>query len=385
MARDVIEDASGAFGGRDVLVARKPVRAFDEMTRHESPFVEMVGKVRARPVQIRVRCSVGYQLQQTAVHVFRDQSRQNKCGSTDAMMRDTASRPSLRRKNLSFDERHASYPFMEVVPFILDGERLMNMYLPDVTTDFPGANVQESIKRHGVWAPAECRILRDHVRSTKKRGLMVDVGANTGVFGLLALRLGWDVVFVDANDVHRKYIEASIRDVPSTAATHRFVTAFVGETDGESVPFDGWSGNQSLMTGPSTLVHQVTLDALIPDGCDFLKIDVEGAEDRVLAGATRLLDKGKLPVIMFEVTYFIDGRMCAAQTDVLRMLKRRGYDLFEIFDEHRSPIADVDAQIERWHRDLVTCHIPAQPGLTVAGTNVLAVLNRPDHASSSDA
>jgi FkbM family methyltransferase len=63
----------------------------------------------------------------------------------------------------------------------------------------------------------------------------------------------------------------------------------------------GNSGSNYMVPDPTGDVSMITLDELNFPACDFLKIDVEGFELRVLEGARQLLKRCK-PVISMECT-----------------------------------------------------------------------------------
>jgi FkbM family methyltransferase len=75
-------------------------------------------------------------------------------------------------------------------------------------------------------------------------------------------------------------------------------------------------------------VHMITVDSMNLESCDFMKVDVEGAESMVLGGASTTIDKFK-PVIMFE---HIDEMNLTKETSPFRILSGHGYKTFQYLD-----------------------------------------------------
>jgi FkbM family methyltransferase len=95
--------------------------------------------------------------------------------------------------------------------------------------------------------------------------------------------------------------------------------------------------------GASKLVAVLALDnalAYFPHVAGvrlILKVDAEGFEPQVLAGARRLLDSGRVPLIIWEFGYgFADGPERLALMHMLEDLNRRGYRSF------RPPGQEID-------------------------------------------
>lgn len=91
----------------------------------------------------------------------------------------------------------------------------------------------------------------------------------------------------------------------------------------------------------------ITIDSLQLDGCDYMKIDVEGYECLVIQGAKQTIQKFK-PIIMFEYNQSFNKY---STTTVFHMLTKMGYKHFEYLDwdnylawsDDKSPDLPLDA------------------------------------------
>jgi FkbM family methyltransferase len=139
---------------------------------------------------------------------------------------------------------------------------------------------------------------------------VVDVGANLGLYTLLASKLVGPTGRVVA--------------IEPASENCRLILLSVGANQAENVELlplaldhsRGWSNLSghfgsngglvsgdvtSLTSGWSEIVPTFALDDLVEGPVDFLKIDVEGAEGRVVAGAQRLLETSR-PVVATELS-----------------------------------------------------------------------------------
>lgn len=167
----------------------------------------------------------------------------------------------------------------------------------------------------------------------------VDVGANVGVWSLLAVERrpgvrvhAFEPVSAVAAQLRRHIalngLDTIVANVVAVAAEDGTARFFV---------------NHTTNTGASSLFHRpipsveisvpvVTLDSYLAqagvDRVDVLKVDVEGAEIYVFKGARRLLSSEDAPAVFFE----IDARLCAAAgtttTEVKQLLIDYGYGVF---------------------------------------------------------
>lgn len=161
--------------------------------------------------------------------------------------------------------------------------------------------------------PEVAKLLRALARLLSPRGFW-DVGANFGYYTWLLRSLvpGIAVVMVEPEPANLALIEATLRAAggdgvqlvaaaaSSVAGTARFERDLVSGATGSLQ--SGWSFAQRHWGREKTTteVRVVTLDELAEFGpADVLKLDVEGHEAAVLAGATRLLDRDQ-PVVIYE-------------------------------------------------------------------------------------
>lgn len=170
----------------------------------------------------------------------------------------------------------------------------------------PSEVIGKPITLFGVYELAVTQLLCAYL---KAGDTFVDVGANLGYYSILAAQAvgpGGRVVAFEPNDRVRSRLQRN-------AALNGFAqlqirSEAVGETSGivRLVEPSG-SGNDGLSyvdtAGSSTTgveVRSVRLDAVLAQCPALIKVDVEGGEASVFAGARGLLERGDAPAILFE-------------------------------------------------------------------------------------
>ncbi len=132
-----------------------------------------------------------------------------------------------------------------------------------------------------------------------------DVGANVGFTALVAALQGVERMLIDPNPTALSRAAANLI-YNNLAGRCGFVTAFVSDVPGETLPFytvgAGAAGSMyrghaktASASGSVMQVPTTTIDRLVEEQGwtpDFVKIDVEGAEARVLSGTTKLASQG---------------------------------------------------------------------------------------------
>jgi FkbM family methyltransferase len=161
----------------------------------------------------------------------------------------------------------------------------------------------------GTGERRELEIVRDHLHAGMT---FYDVGANIGVFSMMAARIvgpNGQVVSFEADPEiadrlreHTRRNSFSWVNVEQKAAWRESGTVMFERVDASVSP-DRGVGH----VVDSKNEHVVTLDAIALDDCpptyrapDFIKCDVEGAEGEVFQGARELLEKQR-PRVLCEI------------------------------------------------------------------------------------
>jgi len=159
--------------------------------------------------------------------------------------------------------------------------------------------------------------------------LALDIGANVGVYSLyLAKQVGptGRVLACEADATSARHLRDNV--ARNYQAQVDVIEAAIGEREG-TVRFLGGLDCTSHISSADeggTPVPMTTLDALVPEGRPmFVKVDVEGAEERVLMGATQLLRERPPLVWQLELLKRLDRTQNLA---VMRILLAHGYRVY---------------------------------------------------------
>ena len=169
--------------------------------------------------------------------------------------------------------------------------------------------IGRSLRLYGEWAPGETALLSGIVQHGD---VVIDVGANIGYHSLFFSRLvgedGTVISFEPDRTTHQLLqFNSVINDLNNVTIFNslvgrdsRIVTSWRVEAEKDN------RGSTSFVTNVDNdsedrcdPLMQVSLDSLNLDRCDFIKIDVEGFEPEVFAGATETLTRCR-PVILYE-------------------------------------------------------------------------------------
>ena len=187
------------------------------------------------------------------------------------------------------------------------------------------AHVGRALEVYGEWAEAEVELLRAFLGPGK---VAVDVGANIGTHAVAMAQAvgptGLVLAFEPQRAVHQVLCaNAALNGLLQLKAFHAALGAQAGgvvvpEVDYAEpgnfggVPLGAWTQGET--------VPVLTLDGFALPRCDVLKVDVEGMEAAVLAGAQDTLRRCQ-PVVYFE------NNGPAGAPEVVRQLRALGYVL----------------------------------------------------------
>lgn len=196
----------------------------------------------------------------------------------------------------------------------------------------------------------------------------IDVGANIGVHTIRLAKLvgaGGEVIALEPDP------ELAHRNSGNLLLNHlrnvRLVQAAASDRGNRSVRLyrpgshDPNKGRASLLphaylTGSAATVPTVTIDDISDGPVALIKIDVEGHEATVVAGASRTIERYS-PSIVFEYA----PELLASSSSPFGWLRSRGYELFSVHTE-RHGIAS--------HGDLALASLGRLPD---HGTDILAI------------
>ena len=166
-----------------------------------------------------------------------------------------------------------------------------------------------------------------------KRGMtVVDVGANFGYFSLLAARLvgpSGKVIAFEPNSENCRLLLSSLRlggitnvQLIPVACDRTTGWAYYSTHVGSN---GGLINEGDLLARPGVVVPTFRLDDIIKTPVGLIKMDVEGAEGRVVGGATKLIEQNR-PIITTELSQDMLRKVSETSvTDYLGYFEGLGY------------------------------------------------------------
>jgi FkbM family methyltransferase len=160
-------------------------------------------------------------------------------------------------------------------------------------------------------------------------GTVVDVGAHVGLWSIPLARFAHKVIAIEAehetaellrsNLIRNALTNVVVREVLLGDPRKLYKRGNLAAPTGENYYLEG--GNK----------QSVTLDSLINEKIEFIKIDVEGMEPEVLDGARRIINNSR-PIIFLEVNPKALRKHGKTSSDIVGFLK--GYRLYRFNERH---------------------------------------------------
>lgn len=202
------------------------------------------------------------------------------------------------------------------------------------------------------WEPCEREIISSYLDRSQ---VLIDCGASHGYYSCMAASAGLHVAAVEAEHSSFQVLLENIRRNGFTDCElfHVGISGSMGThalySDGDMASLDHeWTDDSDKF---QQLVATNTLDNLFGDRWEgqqiFIKIDVEGFEDKVLAGASRLLSRDVKPIWLIET--FPQPPDSTTFRFVFESMRRHGY-YASVVDHNATPVNDRD--VERWSNDM---------------------------------
>lgn len=208
--------------------------------------------------------------------------------------------------------------------------------------------------RSGFYEPHLTAVFERYCR---KGMTVVDVGANLGYYSLLAASLVGPtgrVVALEPNSENCRLLLSSLRlggltnvEVLPVAAGEATGWAYYSTHVGSN---GGLIDDGDLLARPGVVVPTFRLDDLVEMPVGLLKMDVEGAEGRVVHGATRIIERDR-PIVTTELKDEMLRRVSGMSVgDYLGYFEGLGYApaVLEKASGAEKPYPSVAALLEEW-------------------------------------
>lgn len=213
------------------------------------------------------------------------------------------------RKEVESIGKAGAYSYDDVIDgkSIIVSRQLASYWLATLPDD-KGLSVH--FKEDGFW---EAWITLWISRNVSPNAVCIDAGANYGYFTFQLAAHGCEVYAIEANPALIPFLLKSV-ELNGFADRVHVVNAAVSDTDGKKVRLHitESSGNSSINTYTHTndlILREVDVETIALSRysgitpIDFIKMDIEGAEELAFDGLGRLLRMNPKCVILLELVY----------------------------------------------------------------------------------
>ena len=225
-------------------------------------------------------------------------------------------------------------------------------FVMDLDDEFPSDwTIGEHINRQACYEADVAWVLMWTLRAGHK---VVDVGACVGFFTLLASQLvgpTGQVVAVEPAVDNLSRLKQNLAlnqphnvllvEQPLFARSETVQFYHNQDSSGGHALWDPakWEGNKKTQESPVAPITMgaTTLNRIAPSPTRLIKIDTEGAEERVLQGGNNVLLTQHPPFIVAEVNDFGLRQMMCSPDSLRAYMRMHGYDTFMLYPDGARP------------------------------------------------
>jgi FkbM family methyltransferase len=198
-----------------------------------------------------------------------------------------------------------------------------------------------SLRDYGEFARPEVELIASYMDQFKDPGTFIDVGANIGAIALpvAAKQQQWKVIAIEAHRGLSNVLAANtlnnqlynVEVICGAVGAESGITSFPSVSLSSKIDF-GALGTHLNDKIRSERVLTLNLDYFAPPNTRLVKVDVEGAEAKVLRGAGKLIEEIR-PIWLLEANRAdpYHGYTEESARETMRVLWNAGYTLFWFF------------------------------------------------------
>lgn len=223
--------------------------------------------------------------------------------------------------------------------------------------------------RNAVRYYARSELGRYMERTAVPGATFVDVGANLGLYSLLARSLGMEAIAVEPEPAHAQFL------IRNAAVFGTVLPVAFSDAPGElPLYYRSNAGATSLFPSRKSIKGEGTVrvttfsdaaragDLGDPARIGLVKIDVEGFEEQAVAGMTGFLVAGHRPDMWIEVRGDASGRNGGSYRGVRKILAEFGYTARELVDGRERPLVEEELSARTVFDLLFTAEPRGRPG-----------------------
>ena len=173
----------------------------------------------------------------------------------------------------------------------------MNWWFPDGETHFPEM-LDKGITKGGPKGEYQWQARNKSLKYVKNKRLALDIGANVGLWSRSLTKHFDQVIAFEPVSIFRDCLNKNVKStnfkVMSVALGNKETTANMNITEGNT----GHTHIDPASIGTGN-IQVITLDSLNLNNVDYIKLDCEGFEFRVIQGAEQTIKRCQ-PVIVVE-------------------------------------------------------------------------------------